>query len=98
MAKVVDTIPSAGTVALSRYSKAAIWLHWIIAVLIGVQISLGWIMNEVIPDHTPNQELLEGIHISLGLTILLLVLVRIAIRLTHRPPSLPAGMPAWERT
>jgi cytochrome b561 len=89
--------PEAATLAARRYSTWAMWLHWTIAILILGQIALGWIMNEVIPDHTPNQELLEGVHISLGLTILLLVVARIGVRLTHRPPPLPLGMPAWER-
>jgi cytochrome b561 len=86
-----------GATSTSRYSAGAIWLHWIIAALIVVQLCLGWWMNEVLPDHTPAEELAEHVHISLGLTILILVLVRIAWRLTHRPPPLPAGMPAWER-
>jgi cytochrome b561 len=79
-----------------RYNGAAIWLHWIIALAIVIQIGLGWYMNEVLPDHSPAQAKVEAIHISLGLTILLLVLARIAIRLFHRPPALPQG-PAWER-
>ncbi|HZZ33653.1 MAG TPA: cytochrome b [Phenylobacterium sp.] len=83
--------------AQRRYTTAAIWLHWTIATLFLGQIALGWVMNEVLPDHTPNQQLAEAIHISLGLTILLLVAARIAIRLTHRPPSLPMDMPPWER-
>jgi cytochrome b561 len=80
-----------------RYATTAIWLHWTIAALIVAQIALGWIMNEVVADHTPAQDELEGIHISLGLTILLLVLLRIAVRLTHRPPPQPVGMGGWER-
>ena len=72
-------------------------LHWTLAALILVQLCLGWTMNELLPDHTPGQALVEGIHISLGLTILLLVLVRIVVhRLLQKPP--PAlGTPAWER-
>jgi cytochrome b561 len=54
-------------------------------------------MNEVLPDHSPAQAQVRGVHISLGLTILLLVLVRIAVRLTHPAPPLPAGMATWER-
>lgn len=38
-----------------------------------------------------------GVHISVGLTILLLVLVRIVWRLTHPTPPLPEGMATWER-
>jgi cytochrome b561 len=82
---------------IGRYHAVAMWLHWIIAALIVVQIGLGWYMNEVLPDHTPAQASTEHIHISLGLTILILVLLRIGWRLTHRPPPLPAGMPDWER-
>ena len=80
-----------------RYSQAARVLHWAIALAIGVQLALGWIMNEAVPDHSPTQASIEAVHISLGLTILLLVLIRIGVRLTHRPPPLPPGMPAWER-
>jgi cytochrome b561 len=80
-----------------RYATTAIALHWIIAALIVIQICLGWYFNEVLPDHSPEQKTLVGIHVSVGLTILLLVLVRIGFRLTHRPPPLPAGMPQWER-
>ncbi len=80
-----------------RYNSAAVVLHWTIAVLILVQIGLGWIMNEWLPDHSPRQAFVEGVHISLGLTILLLVLVRIGLRLVRPPPPPPLGMPAWER-
>jgi cytochrome b561 len=73
------------------------WLHWGIALLIVIQLCLGWYMNEVLPDHSAAQAQVRTIHISLGLSILLLVLIRIAYRLTHRPPPLPAAMPAWER-
>jgi cytochrome b561 len=72
-------------------------LHWIIALAIVIQLCLGWYMNEVMPDHTPAQAQVEGIHISFGLTILLLVLVRIGWRLTHAAPPLPPELPAWER-
>jgi cytochrome b561 len=94
---MTDRKDSAPTAAQRRYASIAIWLHWTIATLILLQIALGWIMNEVLPDHSPNQAFVEGVHISLGLTILILVLARIAVRLTHRPPPAPVGTPAWER-
>jgi len=80
-----------------RYNSTVIGLHWTIALLILIQIGLGWYMNEVLPDHTPIQTQVEGVHISLGFTIMLLVIVRIAVRLTHPAPPLPSGMPMWER-
>jgi cytochrome b561 len=80
-----------------RYSRAAMTLHWLIAGLIIIQIGLGWYMNEVLPDHSPAQAQIESIHISVGLTIFLLVLGRIGVRLIHSPPPLPAGLATWER-
>jgi cytochrome b561 len=81
-----------------RYNAAAVTLHWLIALLIVIQLCLGWYMNEVLPDHTPAQAQIEHLHISLGLTILLLVLARIAIRFAWRPPPLPADLPRLDRT
>jgi cytochrome b561 len=80
-----------------RYGAVSLALHWTIALLILVQIGLGWYMNEVLPDHSPAQAGILTAHISLGLTILLLVLVRIGVRLTHPAPPLPAAIPQWER-
>jgi cytochrome b561 len=80
-----------------RYTRAAVILHWTIALLIIVQVFLGWWLNEWVPDHSPIQDQITGVHISVGLTILLLVLVRIGVRLLHRPPPPPAASPAWER-
>ena len=93
-----ESLPERAIAADRSYDAASIVLHWTIALLIFVQLGLGWWMNEVLPDHTPFQTQVEGVHISLGLTILLLVLVRIGIRLTHPAPPLPPGIPFWERT
>jgi cytochrome b561 len=79
------------------YSAVAMTLHWIIAALIAIQLGLGWYMNEVLPDHSPAQDQVTGIHISVGLTLLLVVVVRIIWRLLNPPPPLPVGMATWER-
>jgi cytochrome b561 len=80
-----------------RYDTGSILLHWTIAAMIVIQIGIGWYMNWVLPDHSPEQASVRTIHISFGLTILLLVLVRILWRLTHPLPPLPAGLASWER-
>ena len=80
-----------------RYSAIAMTLHWVIAALIVVQLCLGWYMNELVPDHSPAQDRIQDIHVTVGLSVLILVLVRIGVRLTHPAPPLPSGMPAWER-
>lgn len=87
-------MPTPGT---SRYASAAMTLHWTIALLIVIQLCLGWYMNEVLPDHSSAQAAVVTIHVSVGLTILLLVLVRIGIRLAMPPPPPPAGLQPWER-
>lgn len=80
----------------SRYSAVAMALHWAIAVLIAVQIAFGWYMGDL-SDHAPAKRSVEAIHISLGLTILLLTAGRLAWAMTHRGPPLPLTMARWER-
>lgn len=77
-----------------RYSAVAIALHWIIALALVWQLTLGFGL-----ENLPRSErgAAMGVHKSLGLTILLLSLLRLGWRLTHRPPPLPAGIPGWER-
>jgi cytochrome b561 len=88
---------SAGPLSADRYGAVSIALHWIIAAAVVIQVCLGWYMNEVLPDHSPAQAQIVTLHVSVGLTILVLVLVRIGARLAHPAPPLPADMPAWER-
>ena len=80
----------------SRYSAVAIGLHWTIALAIAAQIGVGWYMGSL-EDHSPAQRSLEAIHISSGLTILLLTLARVAWALFRRPPPPIASLAPWER-
>lgn len=80
-----------------RYGKIAMLLHWVIAGLILTQVGLGWYMNEYLPDHSKAQAAIETLHISLGLTTLLVIAARIALRITHPAPPMPAGLGLWER-
>jgi cytochrome b561 len=81
-----------------RYGLAAVSLHWVIAALILFQIGYAWWYYGPLPDHTPVQTRALGVHMSIGLTILILSLARLAVRLAVRPPPLPAAMPRWERS
>ena len=86
------------SLVVERYGAVSIALHWTIAALILIQIGMGLYMNHVVEDHSPTQDSIQLIHVSLGLTTLVLVVVRIVWRLTHPSPLLPVGLPAWERT
>jgi cytochrome b561 len=79
-----------------RYSRTAVVLHWVIALAVLGQIAFGWYL-QLIPRLTPERTIYVNLHKSTGLVIGALILVRLAWRLSHRPPPLPASMPAWER-
>jgi len=79
-----------------RYTVSAMALHWIMAALLLGQIGLGWYMGDL-PDHSPAQRNFEGLHISLGLTILILTAARLILAVAHRPPPLPMSIAKWER-
>lgn len=77
-----------------RYTTVAIALHWVMALLILFNLSVGFFMEGFA---RPLKNVIVPLHISSGITVLALTLLRIAWRLAHRPPPLPAGMANWER-
>ena len=81
--------------ATLRYSRVAIALHWIIAVLVLSTIPLGWFGASSESDAAQTA---TNVHKSIGIAILAFTLVRVGWRLTHRPPALPQTMaPALQR-
>lgn len=68
----------------SRYSSAAIFLHWTLALLLAFQLSLGWRLEtlEGLPQFVAYQ-----LHKTVGISILLLSVARLAIRLFMRRPA-----------
>ena len=79
-----------------RYTRTAILLHWLTALLIFGQIAFGWYLESV-PRDTPARSVVVNFHKSTGIILGLVILIRIIWRLTHRPPDLPASLPGWER-
>lgn len=78
-----------------HYTRTAVTLHWIIALLIFTAFPLGVYMHEL--PLSPYKLRLYSWHKWAGVTIFLLALLRILWRATHRPPPLPAAMPSWEK-
>ena len=78
-----------------RYALSTIVLHWLIALLIIGLIALGYYMVEI-PRNTPERTYFFSLHKSLGVIAAVLIVVQIVLHFTHRPPLLPATMPAWE--
>jgi len=83
-----------------RYTKLAIWLHWLVAFGIVANIALAWIWP--LGDHNATIEpyvrpMING-HKSIGITILGLALLRLLWRLGNKPPAFPATYKPWEAT
>lgn len=78
-----------------RYTRPAIALHWLMAVLIVAAFALGTTMVDL--NLSPLKLRLYAYHKWLGVTVVLLLVVRLAWRLGHRPPPLPASVPRWQQ-
>lgn len=78
------------------YSRTAIALHWLIALLVFCTFPLGIYMADL--PFSPGRLKLYSYHKWLGVTVFLLALARVAWRIRHPAPPPPAGMPAWQRT
>jgi len=82
----------------ARYTRPAIWLHWIIAALMMFMLFQQFFGNNLI--RVPVGGSLAGwkpsAHASIGILILLLGLARLFWRLGNPPPALPASMPRWQ--
>ena len=79
----------------SGYTRTAISLHWLIALLIFVAFPLGVYMHDL--PLSPDKLKLYSYHKWMGITVLMLAAIRLSWRATHRPPPLPATMPSWEK-
>lgn len=87
------TAPLPEESALLRYSRGAIWFHWIIAALVVANLALGLTYEEFGRDLRPT---LMGVHKSIGITILALSIARLGWRLTNRPPAFDPVLARWE--
>ncbi|MDO8789146.1 MAG: cytochrome b [Sulfuritalea sp.] len=90
----MSPLPSATPTVSTSYSGIAIALHWLIAIAIFGSFALGIYMVDL--PLSPQKLKLYSWHKWAGVTIFLFVIVRLGWRLSHRPPELPAGMPAWQ--
>lgn len=75
------------------YTRTAITLHWLMALLIVATFPLGLYMSDL--PLSPYKLKLFSYHKWIGIVILALLLIRLTWRVIHRPPALEAGMPRW---
>jgi cytochrome b561 len=77
-----------------QYGTTAKLFHWAIAALLLVQYSIGWLMPDTHRGMQPGAAM--TFHVSLGLTILVLIVLRFVWRLTH-PVAPESSLPPWQR-
>ncbi|HLP97841.1 MAG TPA: cytochrome b [Sideroxyarcus sp.] len=78
-----------------RYTRTALSLHWLIALLIFAALPLGIYMHDL--PLSPDKLRLFSYHKWIGVTVFILAVVRVFWRITHRPPAMPDSMPNWEK-
>ena len=78
----------------ARYTATAMLLHWLVAVLIIINVTLG-LSADSLPEGWVRP--IIDTHKSIGITVLGLVLLRLLWRAAHPPPLLPPGYPRWEK-
>jgi cytochrome b561 len=82
-----------------RYSAMARTLHWLIAAMVLLILTLGVLVVYVVPDTDEKLSYrLYLLHESLGFTILPLMLLRAAYRHWHPPAPLPSDVPRMYHT
>lgn len=80
---------------LLAYTRTAIALHWLIALLVFVTFPVGVIMHEM--AFSPDKLRMLSYHKWLGVTVFILLVVRLVWRVAHKPAPLDEAMPQWQR-
>jgi len=83
-----------GSIGIARYTKTAIVLHWLIAVLIIGNVALA-LSIDAFPEEFARP--IVNLHKSIGITVLGLATMRLLWRFAHKPPELPESYKPWER-
>ena len=77
-----------------QYGTTAKVFHWLIVALLLVQYPLGWLMPDIHRGMKPGDAMTW--HISIGISMLVLIVLRFAWRLTH-PVAPESALAPWQR-
>lgn len=78
----------------TRYTRLAMFLHWLVAILIAINLILVWTVDLLPQSYS---RLFINNHKSIGITVLGLALLRLLWRAANPPPPLLAGTPTYQR-
>lgn len=76
------------------YTSTAKWFHWLIVILVGIELLIGISLPDIYRQATP--DFLVNLHFSFGLTIIAVMALRVLWRLAHPVPPQPRGTTWWE--
>ena len=77
-----------------QYGTTAKVLHWLVVALLLAQYLIGWLMPDLHRNMKPGAPM--TFHISIGITILLIIVLRLVWRLAH-PVAPDSSLPHWQR-
>jgi cytochrome b561 len=89
-----DAPPADAAAPPRHYTRTAVALHWLMALLIAAGFTLGATMTDL--SMSPKKLRYYSYHKWIGITVLALVLVRVIWRVLHAPPP-DVPMPLWQR-
>ncbi|MFI4940483.1 MAG: cytochrome b [Burkholderiales bacterium] len=81
---------------MPRYTRTAMLLHWLVALLIICAFALGVTMVDI-PGLTPTKLKYFSWHKWLGCTVFALACIRLLWRLWHPAPPFPYTMSKWQQ-
>ncbi len=81
---------------IDKYSKPAVVVHWLMAILIILMIIMGMYMSDL-PKGSEERSWFFALHKSIGLTLALLVVFRTAWKVAVSPPALPSVVSIKQR-
>ncbi|HEV2532661.1 ATP-binding protein [Phenylobacterium sp.] len=79
----------------ARYPWPLRWLHWSLAVLVCLQLTLILVLRRL--DSVEYASLVLSLHRSCGTAIWLVVAMRLGLGLAVRPPKAESQLPVWQR-
>lgn len=82
--------------ASTQYTRTAIGLHWVVALLIFAAFGLGWFMTDI-PGFTMAKLKYYNWHKWLGVTVFFLAVIRLLWRFFHMPPPLANSIAKWQQ-
>jgi cytochrome b561 len=82
---------------LAQHNLLRTVIHWILALLILVLIGLGWYL-QYLPQAAPEREFFISLHVSLGLTSMILIGFKILLWLIFGSSSSSETIPHWHET